>query len=79
MAVSKVIRKKAIQSELRSLHEFGYSGISEKALFDGGVCTMFFESHLKDALEVPKIDRDIKDTLTQLLTEVQAALKKKSK
>ena len=76
MAINEKLRKKIVASEIRALTDFGYKGINESTLYSGDICTMFFESHLKDALDHPSCGGDLKDTLAAELEKVESALKK---
>jgi hypothetical protein len=70
---AETIRLMLINSELKALRDFGYEGLTEEGLFDGGICTMFFRSHLKDALEVSTgVAKTVIETLLAEITPKEA-------
>lgn len=73
MAINSHIRSVIVESELRSLREFGYESLTEAGLFDGGICTMFFKSHLADAIE-QAAPGDVLDTLEDVLSGLERIL-----
>ena len=76
--ISPTIRKKAIESQIKALRDFGYPDADKDNIFDGSILTMFFESALQDALNDPAcVKGDTRDTLMELLKEVQTKLGKK--